>query len=40
MTIVMSTRIQDDFSSMGLTSLHWVGPQVDCSGLRTVGPVF
>ena len=24
----MSTRIQDDFSSKGLTSLHWNGPQV------------
>jgi hypothetical protein len=26
--IVMITRIQDDFSSKGLTSLHWNGPQV------------
>jgi hypothetical protein len=25
---VMITRIQDDFSSKGLTSLHWNGPQV------------
>ncbi|MGB6157234.1 MAG: hypothetical protein WBH45_03055 [Acidobacteriaceae bacterium] len=38
--IVIITRIHDDFSSMGLTSFHWNGPQVVACGLRAVGPIL
>jgi hypothetical protein len=36
----MITRIQDDFSSKGLTFFHWNGPQVVDRDLRAVGPIF
>src|SRR5580658_2375789 len=40
MAVVITTRIQDNFSSMSSPPLRWHGPQVVLGGLRTDGPLF